>query len=214
MTISSPLDPVFYTQEDSIPLAFQYQFLVTPTQDYDVVLEGTMHRIWHYSKWFKPLFSLLGRVGILVPKTGENIPAKLVVKPGVYPNGQPFHEWNRVFEFDPPIKFETTVVFDETYQNIADRVGTNHFLHMVWDGKFVSPNQFTLDTIANGFRFRDKIWFIPKWLWSFLLGRVKFVQTAHEDNEEVVDVDLRIIHPLFGEVFGYIGTFHAKKYPK
>ena len=29
-----------------------------------------------------------------------------------------------------------------------------------------------------------------------------------------VDVDLRVIHPIFGEVFGYRGTFQTVRYPK
>ncbi|MBX3059494.1 MAG: DUF4166 domain-containing protein, partial [Anaerolineae bacterium] len=130
----------------------------------------------------------------------------LVVAPGYLPDGQPYHEWNRTFAFDPPVKFNTTVVYDAKMDNLADQVGVKRFLHMVWKGQFVPPRTFTLDTVSNAVRIGGRIWYLPTWLWSFLLGRVKFVQTAH--------VDLRIIHPLFGEVFGYIGTFTAVRHGK
>ncbi len=214
MTLATPLRSVFTGYEDQMPVAFKEQFLATPEREYDVVLEGVMHRIWHRPRWLKPLFAFLGLFGILVPKTGEGIPTTLVVAPGYLPDGQPYHEWNRTFAFDPPIKFNTTVVYDAKMDNLADQVGVGRFLHMVWKGQFAPPRTFTLDTVSNAIRIGGRIWYLPTWLWSFLLGRVKFVQTAHPDDENVMDVDLRIIHPLFGEVFGYMGTFTAVQYKK
>lgn len=214
MRTSSPMDAVFAKHSGCpIPDAFKEQFLATPERDYDVVLEGVMHRIWHRPAWLKPLYVLLGWLGILVPRQGQNIPTKLVVVPGYLPNGEPYHEWNRTFAFDPPIQFNTTVVFDTKIGNIADQVGRGRFLHMVWDGKFLPPRSLTLDTITNAIRIRGRIFYLPKWVWLLLLGRVKFIQQAHPDDESVVDVDLRIVHPVLGEVFGYSGTFRAVRYP-
>jgi hypothetical protein len=214
MTLNTPLDKVFQGYDTEIPAAFREQFLATPERPYDVVLEGKMHRIWHRPKWLKPLFSFLGLFGILVPKAGEDIPTKLFVKPGYLANGKPYHEWNRTFAFERPIRFDTRVVFDERYDNLADEVGVGRFLHMVWEGKFIPPRSFTLATITNAVQVRGHLFYLPDWLWTFLLGRVKFIQQAHEDDENKVDVDLRILHPLFGEVFGYMGTFEAVRYEK
>jgi hypothetical protein len=215
MTLNTPLSKVFAEYEPhQLPLAFKEQFLATPERDYDVILEGVMHQIWYRPSWLKPLFVVLGKFGILVPKTGQAIPTKLVVVPGYLPDGQPYHEWNRTFAFEPPIKFNTTVVFDKRMNNIADQVGVGRFLHMVWEGKFIPPRSFTLNTVTNAVQLGGRIWYLPKWLWLFLLGRVKFIQQAHEDDDNVVDVDLKILHPLFGEVFGYTGTFQAVRYNK
>ncbi len=210
--MNTPLAKVFAGQENSLPLAFSEQFLATPEREYDVVLEGVMHCIWHNPKWLKPLFSLLGLLGILVPKTGESIPTKLEVVPGYLPNGEAYHEWNRTFAFDKPIHFNTRVVYDKRQDNLADQVGPGHRLHMVWKGQYVPPRTFTLETVTNAIRFGNKVFYLPKWIWLPLLGRVQFVQTAQAQAEDTVDVDLRIIHPLFGEVFGYRGTFRAVRY--
>jgi hypothetical protein len=214
MKSRTPLSKVFAGREDTLPKAFQEQFLATPERGYDVVLEGVMHDIWHHPRWLKPLFVGLGLLGILVPKTGKNIPTKLVVVPGYLPNGEPYHEWNRTLSFDPPIQFNTTVVYDDRMDNLADQVGVGRFLHMVWKGEFIPPRSFTLKTVTNALQIGRLRWYLPSWLWPLLLGRVKFIQQAHEDDDNVVDVDLRILHPLFGEVFGYVGTFRAVRYPK
>lgn len=42
--------------------------------------------------------------------------------------------------------------------------------------------------------------------------RVAFIQTACPDSSDTTDVDLRISHPIFGEVFGYQGTFKVARY--
>lgn len=135
-----------------MPLAFKEQFLATPEREYDVVLEGIMHRIWHHPTWLKPLFLFWGLFGILVPKTGQEIPTKLVVKPGYLRDGQPYHEWNRTFDFNPPVRFNTRVVYDQQMHNLADEVGIGRFLHMVWEGKFIAPRTFTLATVTNALR--------------------------------------------------------------
>lgn len=63
--------------------------------------------------------------------------------------------------------------------------------------------------MTNAIRLHGRVYYLPRWIWLPLLGRVDFVQTALVDDDERVDVDLRIKHPLFGEVFGYQGTFRA-----
>lgn len=210
--VKTPLEPVFAGYEDSLPVAFVDQFLATPEREYDVVLEGVMHRIWHRPQWLKPLFALLGRLGILVPVTGKDIPTTLRVVPGYLPNGQGYHEWNRTFAFTEPIEFNTRVVYDQKQDNLADLVGPDFRLHMVWRGLYTPPGTFTLETVTNAIRLGEKVLYLPRWIWLPLLGRVDFVQKARPDAGDVVDVDLRIIHPLFGEVFGYQGTFQAVRY--
>ncbi len=97
--INSPLARVFRGHESKLPIAFEEQFLATPERTYDVVLEGVMHRIWNHPAWLKPLFVIFGRLGLLIPGTGENIPFRLEVIPGYLSDGQPVHEWKRTFEF-------------------------------------------------------------------------------------------------------------------
>ncbi len=207
--MKTPLARVFEGHENSLPIAFQEQFLASPERDYQVVLDGVMHRIWHRPRWLGFLFVFLGWLGILVPRTGESVPARLVVVPGYLRDGEPFHEWKRTFAFDKPIYFNTRVVYDRRQDNLADLVGPGRILHMVWKGRYLPPRTFTLKTVTNGLQFGQRIIYLPKWIWLPLLGRVEFVQMARAEAEDTIDVDLRIKHPWFGEVFGYQGTFRV-----
>jgi len=209
----SPLEPIFAFERESVPPAFRAQFLHSPDDPFRVVLEGRLHEIWHKPRWLKPLFWALGQAGILVPKSGHNIPSTLEVIPARHPNGEPYHRWNRTLQFTPPVHFNTTIVYDPETRYVADLVGPHDFLYLVWKAKFWPPSTFTLDTEACAAQIgRQKLW-LPRWLWPLLLGVVRFVQKADLDTEDTVHIELIISHPLFGDFFGYTGTFHVVRYP-
>jgi hypothetical protein len=212
----TPLWPVFRDQAERMPRAFREQFLATPERGYDVVLVGRMERIWHNPRWLTPLFWFLGGLGILVPRIGEDIPATLTLEvvPGILPDGRPYHDWNRTFAFQPPVHFDTRVIYDEEQENLADQVGPGFRLRMVWKGEYLPPDTFTLKTVANGIRLGNRVRYLPRWVWLLLLGRVDFIQTSRPDAEDMVDVELRVLHPFFGTVFGYRGEFRAVRRPR
>src|SRR5436309_1190675 len=76
-TMSSPLEPIFGRAQ--APAAFKAQFLHSVDDPCRIVLEGTLHHVWHRPGWLRPLFQLLGRLHILVPDTGTEIPTTLEV---------------------------------------------------------------------------------------------------------------------------------------
>ena len=83
---------------------------------------------------------------------------------------------------------------------------------MVWKGRYLPPGTFTLKTVANAIHIGSKTVYLPKLIWAPLLGRVEFVQTALPEADDTMDVDLRVIHPIFGEVFAYQGRFRVARY--
>ena len=52
---------------------------------------------------------------------------------------------------------------------------------------------------------------VPHWLWSRLFGTVDFTQQIDEEREDTIHIDLHVSHTLFGEIFGYIGTFRVTR---
>ncbi|MGQ0603142.1 MAG: DUF4166 domain-containing protein [Anaerolineales bacterium] len=209
----SPLEPVFAEHAGEAPSAFREQFLHSPQHPYRVRLEGTFHYIWH-KPGLTPLFKLLGRMGILVSRTGQNVSAQLDVIAGLWPNGEPYHEWNRTLHFEPPIHFNTTVVYDIEKRDIGDLVGWKNSVYLVWRAKFHLPSLFTLDSAHGAFRLAGRTLWLPRWLWPFVFGVVSFTQRMDETRDDTVHVDLRISHPLLGAVFAYTGTFRAVRLPK
>lgn len=208
----SPLDRVFAGAGD-LPFAFREQFLASPEDADDVLLVGEMAEIT-FPRLLTPLFRLLGRSGMLVPRRGTNVPTTLHVRPRRLADGTPVHDWNRTFGFRPPIHFDTTIVWDPTHDDLADLVGRPRRLRMVWAARFTPPGTFTLRSIANGLMVGRRVIWLPRWLWRLTLGSVAFTQIADPVDAGRVRVDLRILHPLAGTVFRYHGWFRTTHVPR
>jgi hypothetical protein len=107
-------------------------------------------------------------------------------------------------------------VYDPAIDEVVDLVGPHNLLYMVWKAKFTPPRTFTLDThsvaVRLGRRRRWRIW-LPRPLWRWVLGVVRFVQRADGQREDTVHVEIVIWHPLFGDFFGYDGTFRVTHAP-
>jgi hypothetical protein len=205
----SPLEPIFAPHAEPIPLAFREQFLHSAAYPYGMRLEGKMHEIWHRPRVLQPLFWLLGKLGILVPQAGKNIPTSLTVIPGRDAQGYPYHLWQRTLQFEKSVDFNTTIIYDPQLKMVVDLVGPKDILYMVWKAEFKPPRTFTLDTAACAFRIGGRLFWMPRWMWRWLLGVVRFSQRVDEAQEDTVHIDLLITHPLLGKIFGYTGTFQT-----
>lgn len=206
--LRSPLDPVFAGHAD-VPFAFAEQFFHRDDLPYGMRLEGVMHRIWHRPRWLRPLFRLLGRIGILVPRTGEEVPTTLTVRPGRSRADGLYHVWDRTFAFHPPVPFRTTIIYDPAIGQVVDLVGPHDWLYMVWKARYHPPDRFTLDTHSIALRIAGRKLWMPDWLWKLVFGTVRFWQVADSPDGDTVRVDLLITHPLLGRIFGYEGTFRT-----
>jgi len=206
----SPLEPIFAAHSGKVPFAFQEQFLHSPNNPYRIALEGTIHHAWH-KPLLHPLFWLLGKAGILIPKDGKDIKTVLEVVAGYYPNGEPYHQWNRTLYFQPPIHFNTVIVYDAQYRLVGDLVGPGNSIYLLWHAHFHPPTTFTLDTASCALQIgKQRLW-MPRWLWPLLLGVVHFVQKIDDVRQDTMRIDLLITHPIFGKIFGYDGTFHVTR---
>jgi hypothetical protein len=167
-----------------------------------------MHRVWH-KRLLGPLFWLLGKAGILVARSGEEIPCQLKVRAGSLPTGEPYHRWERTFSFDPPVYFNTLVVYDKQLGLAVEASGPKNVLYMAWRAAFQPPRTLLLNTAAWGLRFGRYVLWLPNWLWPLVFGAVRFVQEADEARDDTVHIHMLITHPLFGKMFGYTGTFRT-----
>jgi hypothetical protein len=212
-SLSSPLDPVFSGHID-VPFAFREQFFHREDLPYGMRLEGVMHRVWHRPRVLGPLFRLLGRIGILVPYEGTEVPTTLTVRAGRNRLNGLYHVWDRTFGFARPVRFRTTIIYDPRIGQVVDLVGPRDWLYMVWKAQFHPPLRFTLDTEACAFRIRGRTLWMPTWMWKLLLGTVTFSQVAESMEGDTVRIDLLITHPVLGPIFGYTGTFRTVRTPK
>ncbi len=209
----SPLEPALAPHAETLPLAFREQFLHSAEFPFGVVLQGMIHHLWYRPRWLAPLFWLLERIGILISQQGHAIPTTLEVRPGYDRDGQPYHIWARTFQFPQRCFFNTTIIYASDLDHVVDLVGPKNVLYMVWRAQFHPPNTFTLHTAACALRFgRRRVW-LPRWLWRWLLGTVRFRQRVDPAREDMVHIGLVIRHPLLGDIFGYTGTFTVTRTP-
>jgi hypothetical protein len=157
------------------------------------------------------LFWLLERIGILISEPGRDIPTTLTVYPGYDQHGQPYHIWARTLYFGKPRHFNTTIIYAADLDHVVDLVGPKDVLYMVWRAQFHPPDTFTLHTAACALRFRGYRLWLPRWLWQWALGVVRFRQRVDAQRDDMVHIGIVIWHPLFGDFFGYTGTFIAER---
>jgi hypothetical protein len=208
----SPLEPIFAGHTD-VPHAFREQFFRSPEEGFQVVLEGAMDQVWFRPLWLRPLFRVLGWMGILVPHTGDRIPAELRVGTARTPDGAPIHVWDRFLSFATPertVRFRTKIVYDPALDEVVDLVGPGDVLYMVWYARFHAPGDLTLNTAGVALNLWGRLW-LPSWLWRWTLGTVRFLQRAEGPDSDTIRICLRVRHPLFGDVFGYDGAFRTRR---
>jgi hypothetical protein len=205
----SPLDPILKPYDHVLPAAFRQQFL-TPPDHQSVIVEGIMHDIW-YPVWLKPVFWLLGRLGILVPMRGHAVPTTLEVIPQRDSLGRPQQAWKRTFRItrSQHSHFNTTVIYDEQIGCAVDLVGPGRVLYLAWDAQFVPPHTLTIRRTRCALRFGERLLWLPQWLWPLLLGRERFQQTVDSEKPDHIAIELIIGHPLLGDIFVYRGTFQV-----
>ena len=46
-----------------------------------MTLEGVMHDVWHKPGWLGPVYWALGKLGVLVPYTGREVPTTVQIVP-------------------------------------------------------------------------------------------------------------------------------------
>jgi hypothetical protein len=211
----SPFDPIFAHYEPSLPWAVREQFCVSPDEPFEVVLEGTMHRVGHRPKWLSPIMGLAHRAGILVPYRGRDVPTTVRIHARRYPTGSPYHTYERTFRFPGrPVRFFTTTLYDPALDRVADRVGPGGSIYIVWDARFHPPATCTQDTEAIALHLGGRKLWLPRPVWQWLFGAVHHIQYVDPEHDDTIHVGLVIRHPLLGYFFGYRGTFRLTRAPR
>jgi uncharacterized protein (TIGR01777 family) len=206
----SPFFPVLAGAVEGMPGVLRDQYLVRPADDYRVVLEGTMDRIWHRPFWLWPLFRLLAVFDILFPEQGRNVEASMVVEGLHDGQGGDVQTWRRAFAFRRPRRFDATMTFDPRLARVVEHVRPGGVLEVVWNVRFEPPA--TIWIVTEGMRFgvgRCRMT-LPRWA----AVEVRVSETALGDQSDAIAVDLVVRQRWLGEIFGYAGRFQVRREAK
>lgn len=195
--VTPPFAPVLSPFAGGLPPAFARQFL----HPAPLRLEGVMHEIWH-KPLLRPLFWLLGALGVLVGQAGKDIPTTLVVEP--VPQGQLYR---RTFRFAVPIRLNSLNTYDPEAHRVMEWVGPGNALGMAWDVNFQPPGTLLLVTCGWTLRLGRVHLRVPGWLWPWTLGRADTTQYADPNQPDVIHIELVVHHAMLGDMFGFSGSF-------
>ena len=206
-TPTSPFAAPFADLKDRVPAVFERQFLYHAGVKDKPEITGTMHKVW-IKPWLRPFFAIIGRLGILLPRGGVNVPTQLDIQLGEDARGFPVQAWNRSLAFRKPAAFNTRMAWIPEMNAPVELVGPGLLVGMLWSTEFEPPHHLQLDSCGWVLRLGTRYLRIPDFLTPWTFGRVEFAQDADPDDPNCFYIDLKIIHWPLGTIFSYTGTFY------
>jgi hypothetical protein len=204
----SVFGPVFAGREGDLPPVFREEFLLAADADYDLVLEGTMERIWHRPWWLWPILWLMGRTNTLFPDTGRDVPFRLVIANRIRPDGTLAQSWQRTFAFKAPRRFDSELAFDERRGRVVEWVGPGGCVEV--GSELVVHRAGILVMTTNEATVR-----VGRWRWRLPGALGVQVQVVHEavPDKNAARVALTVRQKVLGPIFGYKGSFRMRREP-
>lgn len=210
----SPYLPIFASGPDQPTETFTNQLLRRPDEDFVSVADGRMTRVWWRPGWLTPLFVMLGSLGILVPRQGADVPARLRVRPAFDDIGRPYQVCDREFDFARQHAFVTVKKFEPDLGVITEAVGPRGIIVVAWETQLRSWRLLTFRTIGVGVQFGARRAWLDNSIWQWVFGRTVFVQLADRLVKDLILIRMTVRHPWLGPVFGYEGKFQISRKSK
>jgi hypothetical protein len=198
--VGSPFDPVLaqWDQDLAEPLA---RLFAHDDTSKDVLLIGTMDRVWRRHRWLDPALGMMARQRLLFPDAGRDVPATLRVHALIDGEGAPRQFWARRFGFAIVRAFDAEVSFDRNRGAIVERMGPGRRLEVEWQMEPAGAEGLAI--VARGGRLRMGRLTVP--FPAILTPRARAIQ--HGVGDDSITIDLTIGLPVLGPILGYSGTF-------
>lgn len=200
----SPFAPLLQPKAEQLAAALRRQYLLSPCDRHCVRLTGRMARIWHRPRWIRPLLRLLSSWAILVPDSGSDILAEMLVTAGRDRAGRPCHVWQRRFIFERRQRiFRAVIVYDPERRTVVERLGPRGVVQVPWRVQVMPAGELRIES--------DGIW-----LGKFRLPRAfsaEVIATEKAVDAQSIRIELAVIHRFLGPVFGYEGHFEESVEP-
>lgn len=169
---------------------------------------GTMDRVWRGRGFTRPFLALGARRNILLPATGTEVP--FTIENYTYRDslGRETVTFARTFSFDPPRRWDATMIYSPERGTVVDYLGTHQHiavdLHLSVDdrgGLVIRSGEQRLHEGKINVR-------IPP-----LITGTATVREYFDDETNRFRIQVAVTNHRFGPLFGYDGTFVAT-YPE
>ncbi|WP_020395067.1 DUF4166 domain-containing protein [Thiolinea disciformis] len=191
-TTQTPIQQALGAQWETLPSALKRHYAKHP-EGYTHLEQG--HLDINYPSWMQAYLSFMRLMGALINQRGTAVPThveRLLVE------GK--EQWQRSLQFPNgrSVQFKSQVVYhnaNEIIEYTNAIMGLKMAVHVENGKLYYSGKSFILK--LGSLRLP-----IPEWL---ILGHSTIEENAIDDQS--FEMDFRIKHPWFGEVFTYKGTF-------
>lgn len=166
--------------------------------------EGTMQSI-SFAKWAALPLALGASRHIMFPQGGTNIP--FTIENYAYRDafGREIITWNRTFRFGNRLrKFDATMIYSEDRQCIVDYLGTKQHLAVDLDLSVSENGGLCIRSDAQRFYEGWLQFAIPP-----IFTGVAEVCEWYDEASDHYQISVEVVHPVFGKVFVYRGSFHV-----
>jgi Domain of unknown function (DUF4166) len=204
-SIASPFEPMLRGQD--LPKVLMEEFMLPLDGSHDVLLEGSMERVWSV-RWARPLLRLLSGWDVLFPETGTDVPTTMHIFVGRDRKGRLCHHWNRTFVLPTVVRrIDAHLVWEPAREWVAEWMGPRGCFEMAWHVRYLPPNAIEVDARLEALRMGRLRVRLPR----PLQVDAYTVDTADPEYEDVLRCTLRLTSPVLGSLCGYEGTFRVRR---
>jgi hypothetical protein len=166
---------------------------------------GVMEKIWHGPFYVVPFLYLGSWRRILFPDSATNV--SFTIENYAYTDrfGRETVTWNRTFHFPKPRRFDATFIYSQQRRSIVDYLGTHQ--HLATD-LAVTVNDRGGILLRSGPMRLHEHWVhlaVPK----LMTGHAEVCEW-YDDPTGRFRIEVNVLHPWIGSLFGYTGWFTAE----
>jgi hypothetical protein len=167
---------------------------------------GVMDRVWHRGGWLRPFLALGATRNILLARRGRDVPFVIENVPYADSFGRETVTFVRTFAFPGgPERFDATMVLDPVHGHVVDYLGTHQ--HLATDLRLAADPDGSLVIRSVGHRFREGPVDVRV---PAPLGAEARVRESYDEDAGRFRIRVEVVHPWFGPLFGYRGSFAAE----
>jgi hypothetical protein len=165
---------------------------------------GVMEKIWHGPFYVVPVLYLGSWRRVLFPDSATDV--SFTIDNYAYADrfGRETVTWNRTFHFPRPRRYDATFVYSRRRRGIVEYLGTHQ--HLATDLEIGVTERGGIEFRTGPMRLHEGRLHlgIPEWV----VGRA-LVREWYDDPTQRFRIDVNVLHPRIGSLFGYVGWFTA-----
>lgn len=169
---------------------------------------GVMQRIWRGRFYTAPFLYVGTWRRIMFPEFGENIPFAINNYAYVDSFGRETVTWVREFEMTRPRRFDATMIYSEKRGCIVDYLGSHQ--HLAVDIHLSVDDDGAMHLRSGAQRFYEGP---VGFSFPMSFSGVADVREWYDDDREQFGIEVKVVNPVWGSLFGYRGYFDVEWRP-